>query len=331
MKNELKSNLTYNKTMLVLSALCIISGFASLFLGEFIIPIASASLAAIICFEDKSKRLYSCVSALSLLLINVIAIFLKFQLISFWSLIAIIIAVVISHAYLNSSNKAQSAFLLTAISAALLVVPLILSAMTASGEFTFESAISFYEDIFSQMRKEFILYVNQLGDEIELSAGADTFDTQYFIDIYDYQVSMIISYVVIAAFVLVGLTFKCFDIIIKRCVNDDSHILSWRFTTDNIFAYFYLILAVVSLFMPTPDSILAVTVVNLYNIFMFIYFYVGYMLARDFFSRGRQPLFSRILFVLVVITFLTYAIEILALIGAFATIKTNNDKILPED
>lgn len=331
MKNELKKNLTYNRIMLILSVSCITSGLLSFFLGELVIPISSALLASIILFEDKSKRCFSYTSALSLLCINVFAIFLQYQIISVWSIITILSAIIISRAYLQSSKKAECAFLLTVLTTIILLVPLILSPMFASGEFTLSAAVSFYENLLSDMREEFIVYVDQIVNELSADGTLGTFDAKYFINYYDYQMSMIISYVIIAAFVLVGVTFKCFGIIVKRCAQNDSHIIGWRFYTDNIFAYAYFILAIASLFITTPDSVFAVTILNLYNVFMFIYFYVGYKVAREFFSRGKRSVFSRLLLILGIVMFSNYAIELLAVIGAFSTIKTNNQTPIPEN
>ena len=329
MRNELKKNLTYNKAMLILSLLCVASGLCAFVFSELVIPVASALLAAIIIFEDNRRRIYSYISALSLILINGIMLF--FAGISFWSVITIVLAVILAFAFARMARKYQVCFLLTVIVAILLIAPLLLSAMIESGEFTFSAAISFYDGIFSQMRENFMLQIDEMIEELASTTGLSTVDSKYFIDLYDYQVRMLISYIIIAAFILVGFSFKCFSAIVKRCSEDASRITEWRFWTDNIFAYFYFILTVASLFITTPDSVFAVTVLNLYNVFMFVYFYIGFMVAREFFYRGKRPLLSTVLLVLAIVMFSAYAIELLAVNGAFYTIRVNNEKMIPED
>ena len=222
MRNELKKNLTYNKAMLILSLLCVASGLCAFVFSELVIPVASALLAAIIVFEDNRRRIYSYISALSLILINGIMLF--FAGISFWSVITIVLAVILAFAFARMARKYQVCFLLTVIVAILLIAPLLLSAMIESGEFTFSAAISFYDGIFSQMREHFMLQIDEMIEELASTTGLSTVDSKYFIDLYDYQVRMLISYIIIAAFILVGFCFKCFSAFVKRCSEDASRI-----------------------------------------------------------------------------------------------------------
>ncbi len=331
MKNELKNNLAYRKTMLILSALCITSGLLSLILGEVVIPIASALLAAIILFENKEKRRFSYICAISLLVINALTFIPPLQVISFWSIITVLFAVIISYAYRRPIRKSECALILTLLAVIILTLPLILTAMIACGEYSITAVISYYEDMFAVMREEFVVYVNELIAELSYSAGELPIDADWYIKVYDYQVNMLISYLIISAFALVGFSLKCFSAIVKKCAENTAQINSWRFWTDNIFAYFYFLLAIVSLFISAPDTVFAVTVLNLYNIFMFIYFYVGFTVAREFFSHGRRPVLSTVLLILGILMFNAYAIELLAVIGAFFTIRTNNERPIAKD
>ena len=63
---------------------------------------------------------------------------------------------------------------------------------------------------------------------------------------------------------------------------------------------------------------------------MFVYFYVGFNIAVAFMARKRRPLFAFLIVLLAVIFFLSYAIELLAIIGAFFTIKANQQIIKSE-
>lgn len=324
MKNELKKNLTYNKTMLILSVLCIVCGLSTLLITEAVIPIAAAFLAAIFLFEREGRRRFSYTVSIILLLINLAAFFIPEQIPTFFSLTVIAFAFLMYRSYTKGTEKSECAFFMTAVSALMLGVTIIAIPMFAYGKFSFEAVTEFYDGIISLLREEMILSVNELLFDLSVQGAPIAIDMAQFGELFDRQLSMTISYVIIFAFFLAGAALKCFSLIVSKCADSVKEIFLWRFKTSNVFACFYFILAVATFFIASPDSIFAITVLNLYNILMFVYFYVGFTVAVGYLSRGRRPLFAFLIILLAIMLFFTYAIELLAVIGAVFTIRTNN-------
>ena len=324
MKNELKKNLTYKKTMLILSVLCIFCGLLTLLITEMVIPFTAAFLAAIFLFEREGSRRFSYTVCAILILINIAAFFIPEQIPTFASLTVIAFAFLMYRSYMKGSEKSECAFLMTAASALVLGFTVIAIPMFAYGQFDFDVVTEFYGGIISLLREEMILSVNELLFDLSAGGSPILLDADQFGDLFDRQLSMIISYVIIFAFFLVGAAFKLFSIVVSKCADNVKGIFLWRFRTSNVFAYFYFILAVATFFIASSDSIFAITVLNLYNILMFVYFYVGFTVAVGYLSRGRRPVLAFLIVLIAILFFFAYAIELLAVIGAFYTIRTNN-------
>ncbi|MBE6532506.1 MAG: DUF2232 domain-containing protein [Ruminococcaceae bacterium] len=330
MKNELKKNLTYEKTMLILSVLCIASGFLTLIISDAAIPITAALLAAIFLFESKGKRRFSYAVSAILVVINAALFLVPDMIPSFFSILAIAFAVIISRAYLRGSEKSETAFLMTAAATLVITLTLIVVPMIAAGKLDFGVVKSFYEKLISLLREELLLAMDTALGGLEFQGTPVMIDVVQINKLFDYQLSMFISYVIIFAFFLAGATLKFFSIVVSKCAENVKPIFMWRFKTSSVFAYFYFILAVATFFIASADSVFSITVLNLYNILMFVYFYVGFNVAVAFMSRNRRPIFAFLIVLLAVILFMSYAIELLAIIGAFFTIKSNQHVIKSE-
>ena len=330
MKNELKKNLKYEKTMLILSLLCVASGFLTLIISEVMIPVAAALLAAIFLFESGKRRRFSYVVAAALLLINVASFFIPDVIPGFFSITIIAFAFIISRAFIKENEKSEAAFWMTAIATLVITLTFISAPMIAANQLDFGIVKTFYENLVSLLREEIILSLNAALQGMT-EQGAPVFvDVSQVNELFDYQLNMIISYVIIFAFFLSGATLKLFSIVVAKCADNTKSIFLWRFKTSSVFAYFYIILTIVTFFITSADSVFNITVLNLYNVLMFVYFYVGFNVAVAFMARKRRPLFAFLIVLLAVIFFLSYAIELLAIIGAFFTIKANQQIIKSE-
>ena len=330
MKNELKKNLTYQKTMLILSVLCIASGFLTLLISEAAIPLTAALLGAIFLFEEKGRRRYSYIVSAVLLLINASLFLIPDTMPGFFGITVILFALIISRAYSVGAEKSEAAFVMTAIAALTTLLAFIVAPMVASGELDFGVVRSFYEKLASLLREEIILAFSTALDSLSAEGTAVMIDIEQINELFDYQLNMLVSYLVIFAFFLVGATFKCFSIVVSKCAESPEPIFLWRFKTSSVFAYFYFALTVATLFIPSLDSAFAITVINLYNILMFVYFYVGFNIAVAFMAKRKKPFFAFITVLIAVMLFTSFAIELLAIIGAFFTIKANEQSIKSE-
>jgi hypothetical protein len=148
---------------------------------------------------------------------------------------------------------------------------------------------------------------------------------------FDAQLSMVISYIVIVGFVLVGISMKTFDAVFSRIAEDKSPVISWRFMTSNVFAYFYIILVVLSILTSMSNGVLGIAVGNLYNIFMVVYAYVGFNYAVAVLSIKFKPSTSIIILLVITLLAMSMALGLLAMFGVLFTIRKNKELSFKEE
>ena len=122
---------------------------------------------------------------------------------------------------------------------------------------------------------------------------------------------------------MVGFTMKIFTAISARLAEDNRHVLCWRFSTTNIFAYFYVALVFISMFTSSGTGVFALTVANLYNIFMIIYAYIGFNFALASLSVKMKPVVAFLLIIVAVSLLASFAVSLLSMLGVFFTLRNN--------
>lgn len=324
MKVKLKESLSNKKTLLVLSLLSVLCALLCVILSDILLPLLIAVLAVVLCFDQGNKKIYSYSCIIAVLAISIAGGYFVGQFLMFWGVQAIILAWLISSCCSKGKNKMECAFICTLIYAAFIVVSFIVLAMIETDNFTLEAASKYYTDMIAQLRPLFVdnLYTvfSQAYRDIELSITPEMLSY-----VFDSLVGNIVSFIIISGFVCCGIAFKIFSFITMKYTDDKDYMLKWRFTTPNLYAYFYLILVIVSLFTASSTDVLAICVSNLYNIFMVVYAYLGFNYALGFLSRKRKSVFAFLLLMFITVMFFNFAVEILAMIGAFGTIRKNKE------
>lgn len=315
----LKSTLSNKKTFMILSAVCVLLGALSCVLGELLLPALVGVLAALYLFDRNNKNSYSFWVSVILLVLNAAA-FLTGISISFFGIAAVILAKMICSAFVKNQSKADTAYLMTLISAIFTVVSCILLAMALQNVYTLDAAMAFYKDFADYLKEIFLMTTMQIYSE----AGVQVTE-EMLVLVFDQQVSLIISYLVIGSFVIVGLSMKLFGLIVSKCAEDNTPILKWRFITTNVYAYFYVILAFASVFVNPIGNVLGVSVMNLYNIFMVVFAYVGFNYALALLRRRMKRVSSFILLSIITLVFMALAIELLSFLGAIFTIRKSRE------
>ena len=130
----------------------------------------------------------------------------------------------------------------------------------------------------------------------------------------------------IGGFITSGIAMKVFGAIVSRCAENNEEIKNWRFSASRLYAYFYVILIILSLFTTSSTDIFSVSVLNLYNIFLVIFAYIGFNIALDMLKkRTRHPVVSTILLIGAMIIFMSFALQILAALGTLHSMKRNTE------
>lgn len=322
MKTELKKSLSNKKTPLIISFLCIIFGALCGFVGEIFLPLPIAFFAALYLFDNSSGHIVSVITSALLVVMNGVGLLFGLTLSAFGPA-SVILAYIIYYAFTRKQAKSDASFVMTVICAAFSLVGYILIAMSIESEYTMDAVYDFYGKLTSMLRESFV----SLMLEAYASAGIAVTE-ELVVETFNAQLNMIISYLLIGAFIIVGLSFKLFGFIVKKCTEDKEEISSWRFFTSNLFAYCYVFIGFASMFMASYDSLISVVALNLYNLFMVVYAYVGFNAAYAMLKKKFKPFVSFVLLAAALLIFASFGVQVLAMLGVLFTITKNNEAAL---
>lgn len=319
MSIELKYKFKYHLTVAVLAALALFFGWCGVAYrleGMIMLPLTASFIAALICVEK--RRIASL--AVSAILIGAEFIVGLSDYHTLSALCSVLVAVIISVFFTKKMDKSDSAML------SMLVTTVVILAMAAIYFISTTEASTLYEayEHFLALYADFKDSVITSVISAAQSSGADTsgISTEYMHEVFDAYLHCIVALVAILAFMLVGLAYKLFTGLMRICSAKPEQTAFWQFIPSVTFAYFYFALAFLSLFSINTESVLSVSVVNLYLIFTFVFSYVGYRYTVALISqKGRSKRFSRFTIIALTVLFSSIALQILAAIGAFITAK----------
>lgn len=321
--NTNNSELKNKATPIILLISSILCGALCFVFGEILLPLPIACLAALYTFDNSTNRRLSLIASIIIMIINIAGLLTGLTFSTFGAS-AITLAFVMYFAFKQKHQKSDAAFYMTIMAALFGLVSCVMLAMRISDNYTLDGVIEFYTKLSSTLRESFI----SLSLEAYTSAGI-IIDPKLLGEIYDLQMNMIISYLFIAAFLIVGLSFKLFGFIVK-IVSGNKEISSWRFFTTNLYAYFYVVLAIVTMFIKNANSMLGIATFNLYYIFMMIYAYIGFNVINELLSKRLRRAISTILLVFALLIFSSITIQLLAFVGVIFTIRKNNEAKLSD-
>ncbi|MBO5906799.1 MAG: hypothetical protein J6Q85_01415 [Clostridia bacterium] len=328
MYKGLKENLNSTKTLAILSVLSLVFGVLSIFVSELLVSLSSALFAAVIVFENQTKRFFSIATASVLFVIN-IAVFFFVGLLSLCALETVLLACIIAAAVKLGFRKSTTSALLTLAFTLLVGLTLLVYPMLLNMSFTLETAKEFYASMLESVRADFVDGVENMLASMSYPTEeyADLFTTEDIGMAFDSLVNSLVSIFVIIGFFVSGIALKAFCAV-ANAVGVSADSAKWRFETTSLFAYFYMALFLFSSFIMLDSDALSLTVLNLADIFMFVYAYVGCRVLFNLIRTKKSLTFTVIVFVLGFVLLSSMAIQVLSLIGASSTVFKN--KIPPE-
>lgn len=284
-------------------------------LGMLFVPFLVTAFVLIFTLEGGGKRIFSIVVPTLAVAIDLI-----FNgIYSLSALTAVIAAIII---YLAMTRviltKGEAALTVTALISVVIALLLLFSAFYVVGSFDFELAIQYYSELVDDMRE---LWVKTMDEHI--AANPDTefsklMTPELIVAVFDSYISVLFSVIGILAFLLSGIAFKLISLTLPLFLVDKKEISTWRFSLSSVFGFFYLGLYVIQIFLPGTD-VASVVVLNLMNVFMFIFAYIGLGFAHSFLCyRMRNKATATLILVFVCIMFYSFAINILSFVGVFA-------------
>lgn len=328
MEIRLKSSLSQKKTLLILSLSCLLVGALSVLVGDILVPVMSAILALIFVFEN-NKRTFGLVTAVALIVINGVAMGFGVTM-NLFGLQSVILALMFVAAFRNARTKTETIVILTVISVLFSVINLALIPVGELNSFDISGIIGYYESMIKEFKDAFVetAYVTYS----QLLEKSDIQITESLIaEVFDKQLTSMISYIVIIGILCVGIFTKLFDALSAKLAEDISAVASWRFMTSSIFAYFYIILMILLIFTSAHGGVIGIAVSNLYNIFLVVYAYVGFNFVLALIATRMKPTTAVIVLIVVILIAMSIALQFLSMVGVLFTIRKNRELTPRED
>lgn len=320
MQLVIKNSASYKSTITVLSILTALGGFGCMLIGYLFLPFASAFYAALLVYENPSKRIATYVLPIGIFVVN-------FLVKGFFSLEAVsyvAVGVIIYFAAKRGISKGEAAFWTTLTLTVLFTVSAIFLAFDYVGAIGLTSIKQFFSNLFTSSKTQFTQLLTSL-----ITTGED--GTKFFVctpqeaeALFHEFIILLIPVVILLAFLLSGLTFKIFSATVRRCSGRDSIINLWNFRVSNFVAYFYIAVAILSIFVSLDKSIFSYVVITLNTVLSAVFAYIGitvvYSIMR---ARGMSTFLTVSAIIIVCLLFSSFSTQIVSFVGVYFSIITN--------
>ena len=302
-------------TLLIFAAIALMTSVMStLLLGEIIIPVAAAALAAVFLLERGRARVFSIVTPVLMIAADVLCRGVLSYLAIEITLLAIILAI-----FFLRGAKCECAFWLTLTAALFVVVSMVLASYVATKQLSVDAFLDYYIGIYDVALEGF----TEIFKETSILFGipSDKADPAMASAILESIASLLPSVAIIFCFAIAGLSLKLLSSMLSLVVSEESRkfISAWRFALPAIIYYSFWVALAVDFLLGIfgASGIFAVAVSNVYTVLLYVFAYVGLgvvvtMLSALFKSRPLAILATIGTFVV----FGALAVELVAYFGA---------------
>ena len=290
-------------------AAILLSGVAML-----ILPFLVGTLAAFFSLDRTKKHWVSFLISFLLVLFDLIF----NSVYSIWCFAAVLLSVIITFWFVRNSGKALFIGASTVLFSFLIFASFYLTAFSIVG-FDLQLANEYLGTEVETLREMLGATLNEVI-ETTLEGGAATtlIDAARIPEIVELYISMLPSFVVIVALSVVALSNVVFLFIlgfVSKKVTKGTDI----FCTSPAMAVFFVILSVIYMF-ESDGSVFNISMLNLYNVFLVIYAYVGFRFASYFFAKKiNNRALSVIILLVLCVLFSGFSLNLLSVVGVFET------------
>lgn len=324
----LNSTRDTKKTLLILAVISAVSGLGLSVATELCIPIAAATLAALYLYDSDSQRKLSRGISILVIVSNLVATIFLGGYSVVLAAEAVALACAIKFCYAKGISKTATVLYTTAIAAVFMILAFISIPAIMEGTFSVEAVKTFYAELYNSIKQVFVGTINDLYTNLYTTEGASAINTADIELIFERAAYMLISLVVICAFAISGITLKIFSAFVARLDSEPTRVAEWKFEMPIIYGYFFMALSLASFFTSSSMSVFALTMSNLYNIFLAVYAYIGTKTVYNRLIAKRSKVFAFILLLAIILIAFSLSVQILALIGVFYSIYRGKIKTL---
>ena len=317
-----KGNRAYVLRIVLLSVLSLLLGVGASFLSQYgmvLIPALAAILSVLFLLDGTRGRILSiAVSAVTVAVELALNLYLSFN-----CLASVLTALIIVVGLSRGAAKSTTAAIATALLALTFASYFLLAAFYDVGGFDLELAVDYLNKTMLETREELYEMLREITVTDRQGITVPYFQDEVIEATLDTYFAIIPAILTVLSFATVGIVMKIFSAIVIRFGGDkQSMTLGWTFGTSSLFAYFFIILSILQIFVFGTDAF-AATVMNLYVVFLAVYAYVGYRFASFLFGRAiRKPRLAKFLIILSILFSAQFAIQLLAYAGVFETVMS---------
>ena len=317
MKAVLKSELNFKKTLTLISVLSAVFGIGLSLFGEFCLPLAAAALAVLYLYDIRSQKRLSLLISLAVVALNATITVILGGYSAVLAIEAVLLALVINVCYRKNTSKAEAALYATIIATVFLVLALAAIPIIAERSVSLDVIKDFYTEIYESLKQAFVNMFTEMYKNLGEDYAAMNITTADLEAVFERAAYMLISVVVIVGFAIAGFSLKLFSACVTRLDADTTRIVSWKFAMPALYAYFYMALTIINLFTSSSTGVFALAMTNLYNIFLYVYAYVGIKLIYGHFSAKHNRFVVALIIAAILSLSSSLAVQIFAMIGVF--------------
>lgn len=318
-------NYTFNerinrkKLMLAFTLLTVAAGVLSVLFGEIMFPVIAASYAMLLMADTSKNKILSLIVGITVTLASVVLMF--FDVYTFSLPFASIAAILIVWLLKRGVSKGEIVVYVTLTVLALTALTLYVSLAKEAGSFALSAVLEYATAQYYELRTEF---ASVMLESLSTAAPelSEYVNEQIINEAFDTVFSFTPAITVISAFFITGLAFKLFSYFAFRFASEPERVVFWRFGTSSIVAYFYVLLFVLSFFAGT-DGVFAITVNNLFYIFLVVFAYIGFNFALSLMTRRIGYGVSLLIIVASILLLGILTLELLSIFGVIFTHISN--------
>ncbi len=313
MHSKVKKENSYTKTLILLTLATALSAFGCILLGYLFLPFAAATYAALLFYENKTRRIIS-------IILPVVFLVLNCALNGFFSaegVVYVVIGLLIYLFFDRKKSKTEAIAWLTILLTLFILISAVLFAFDANESASFTALADYYYNLYTSQKTKFIDYFSSL-------AAKDTDGVAYFIYTREYSENLFHSFVlllpsliVIIAFALAGFTLKIFSSLTLKITGDELEIAKWTFIPSKPISITYIVLAVITMFMDSTDDIFSISLVNIYYILLSVFAYFGFKFIYLLISARKGGAYAVFLVLIAFALIGTNTVLLLSYIGVY--------------
>ncbi len=315
-----KRNTSYLKIISLLVLLLSLSVFGCAQLGYIFLPFASAFYAALLVYDKTPRKILSIILPIIFFVVN----FLFRGLYSLEAVAYAVVGLLVYFAATKKLSKGEAVFILTSALVLLFVASAIFLAFEFMGRVEAAVITEFYSDVYEKLKIEFVDMLTSLKTKNNVGMTVFAYNAYDAAALFMDFTILLIPILILTAFLLTGLTLKFFGRTVKKISGEECGISAWRFSVSNLITYFYIIVAVMSMFAGGDTSIFSLVIVSLNTVLAAPFAYLGFTFIYGIIcAHGKSPFFSASVIIILCVIFSSFSLPLLSFIGVYFNIVSN--------